>query len=90
MVLVQLERQSSETITHFEEAVKISPSVASCHLLSGGEDYLLILLARDLQDFERIHRQELTKLPGVSRMQSLFGLREVVARRVPPAALKCS
>jgi len=87
MVLIQLEKQSTDTLAAFEDAVRASPSVLSCHLLSGAEDYLLSLRARDLNDFERIHRDELSKLPGVTRMQSLFSLREVLSRTASPAML---
>lgn len=87
MVLIQLERQSRDTLSAFEDAIARCPSVMSCHLLSGSEDYLVTLRARDLADFERIHRSELSELPGVARMQSLFSLREVVSRPAPPALL---
>lgn len=85
LVLIQLERQSSAMLTAFEAAIARCPSVVNCHLLSGGEDYVVMLRARDLRDFERIHRTELSELPGVVRMQSLFSLREIVGQRVPPA-----
>jgi DNA-binding Lrp family transcriptional regulator len=86
-VLIQLERQSQQVLTDFESAVGRCPSVVACYLLSGGEDYLVILRTRDLADFERVHRTELSELPGVARMQSLFTLREVVSRPAPPALL---
>ncbi len=89
MVLIQLQGQRSQMLSEFEMAVAACPSVESCHLLSGGEDYIIILRARDLKDFERIHRMELSQLPGVSRMQSLFSLREVVSHRTPPAIFTC-
>jgi DNA-binding Lrp family transcriptional regulator len=41
------------------------------------------VLARDIQDFERIHRTELSRLPRVARVQSSFALREIVNRAVP-------
>ena len=88
MVLIQLEAQSRRILAAFEDAVCQCPSILSCHLLSGSEDYLLSLRARDLQDFERIHREELANLPGVSRMQSLFTLREVLDRTTSPAMLR--
>ena len=87
MVLIQLERQSQLVLAEFETAIRQCPSVVSCYLLSGGEDYLVILRTRDLPDFERVHRTELSELPGVARMQSLFTLREVVSRPAPPALL---
>lgn len=89
LVLIRLERQSSAMLSVFEAAVARCPSVVNCHLLSGGEDYVVVLRARDLKDFERIHRTELSELPGVVHMQSLFSLREVVAQRVPPALFTC-
>jgi DNA-binding Lrp family transcriptional regulator len=85
IVLIGLERQSGRMLTDFEDAVARCPSVVSCHLLSGSEDYVVMLRARDLRDFERIHRTELSQLPGIVRMQSLFSLREVVPNRIPPA-----
>ena len=54
-------------------------------LMSGSDDYLLIVLARDIEDFERIHRTEVSRLPHVSRIQSNFALREIINRAVPPA-----
>ena len=51
--------------------------------MSGSDDYLLIVLVRDIEDFERIHRTELSRLPHVSRIQSNFALREVVNRTAP-------
>jgi len=88
MVLIQLERQRQSTLTAFEEAIGRCPSVTSCYLLSGSEDYLVTLRIRDLADFERIHRVELSELPGVARLQSLFSLREVVSRPAPQALLE--
>jgi DNA-binding Lrp family transcriptional regulator len=85
MVLIQLERQTAEVLDAFEDAIVRCPSVVSCHLVSGGEDYLVTLRASGLADFERIHRMELAELPGVVRMQSLFALREVVNRPAPPS-----
>lgn len=88
VVRIQLESQKSEAFAEFEAAVQACPSVVQVFLLSGGEDYLLILNARDLRDFERVHREELSALPRVARMQSHFALREVVRRPIAPALLR--
>jgi DNA-binding Lrp family transcriptional regulator len=47
--------------------------------MSGQFDYLLRVIARDAEDYELIHRQKLTRLPGVQRIQSSLALREVKA-----------
>jgi len=58
--------------------------VVRCFLMSGSDDYIVIVMARDIEDFERIHRTELSRLPQVARIQSSFAMREVVNRAVPP------
>lgn len=84
MVTITLDSQSDEALDAFERAAAASPSVLRCHLMSGRDDYLLIVLARSLEDYERIHRQEIATLPRVARIETAFALREVVNRAVPP------
>ncbi len=50
----------------------------------GTADYLLKIVAEDTEDFARIHRQYLTRLPGVAQMQSSFALRTVVRTTALP------
>jgi Lrp/AsnC family leucine-responsive transcriptional regulator len=53
------------------------PDVMECHLMAGTADYLLKVVAQDSEDFARIHRQYLARLPGVAQMQSSFALKTV-------------
>ena len=71
----------------FEEAIASAPSVVSCHLMSGEDDYLVTVLARDLADFERIHKEQLSRLPGVVRLKSSFALRNVANKPLPASCL---
>ena len=50
-------------------------------------DYLVQVQARDMEDYERIHNQHLSRLPGVVRLHSSFAMRSVIARGVSPAVL---
>ena len=45
--------------------------------MTGEFDYLLRVVVADTEDFERIHSQQLTRLPGVARVHSSFALRTV-------------
>jgi DNA-binding Lrp family transcriptional regulator len=85
VVRITLDSQSDEALTAFERGVLDCPSVVRCFLMSGSDDYVVIVLARDIEDFERIHRTELSRLPRVARLESSFALREVVNRAVPPS-----
>jgi len=80
MVEISLDSQSDEAFTAFESAVVGIAAVQSCYLMSGEMDYLLRVVARNIEDFERIHRRVLSKLPHVDRMHSAFTLREVISR----------
>jgi len=89
MVVVQisLESQSEELLAAFEKAAAAAPSIVSCYMMSGQDDYFITVLARDLADFERIHKQQLSRLPGVARLHSSFVLREVTSRSLPVSSL---
>ncbi len=88
IVTITLEKQSEDVLAAFEKAVARCPDVISCHLMSGNEDYLLQVGARGIEDFERIHKQYLSRLPGVARIHSSFAMREVVRRTIPETALR--
>ena len=76
-VHVTLTHQDQTDLDTFEEAVRAIPEVMECYLMTGDFDYLLRVVVSDAADFERIHRHQLTQLPGVSRVQSSFALRTV-------------
>jgi len=87
IVQISLKSQSEDLLKAFEEAIASAPSVVSCHLMSGEDDYLVTVLARDLADFERIHKEQLSRLPGVARLKSSFALRQVANKPLPASCL---
>ena len=74
---ITLSAQADEVLQAFEKAVARIPDVLECHLMAGSADYLLKVVAGNTDDFARIHRQHLARLPGVAQMQSSFALRTV-------------
>ena len=76
-VEIRLLAQADEVLDNFEKAVARIPDVLECHLMAGTADYILKVVAENTEDFARIHRQHLTRLPGVAQMQSSFALRTV-------------
>lgn len=80
---IALKSQSEGDLNEFEQAVLGCESVIQCYLMSGSDDYLIVLLVRDLPDYERVHKTQLSRLPHLSRIQSSFAMREVVRRTLP-------
>ncbi|MGB0684087.1 MAG: Lrp/AsnC family transcriptional regulator [Magnetovibrionaceae bacterium] len=76
-VAISLAAQSQEALQGFEAAVAASPDIRECYLTAGSADYMLRIAARNMADYDRIHRDTLSRLPGVSSMQSTFAIRDV-------------
>lgn len=77
-VEITLQGQADDLLDAFEREVARVPDILECHLMAGTADYLIKIMAEDTEDFARIHRQFLSRLPGVRQMQSSFALRTVV------------
>lgn len=78
IVQITLERQTDDFLRRFDAAVRKCPEVRECYLLSGSSDYLLRVVAHDPADYDRIYKDQLSRLPGVVRIQSSFAIRSVV------------
>jgi Lrp/AsnC family leucine-responsive transcriptional regulator len=76
-VEITLTNQSEDCQDAFETAVRQCPDVMECYLMSGDADYLLRIAAADANDYERIHKTYLSRLPGIARIRSNFALRPV-------------
>ncbi len=76
-VQIGLHREEERDLAAFENAVKSIPEVMECFLMTGEFDYLVRVVVADMADFERLHRDELTRLPGVARVNSSVAIRTV-------------
>ncbi|SCZ49296.1 transcriptional regulator, AsnC family [Epibacterium ulvae] len=85
-VEITLSGQADEVLDAFERAVALIPDVLECHLMAGTADYILKVVAENTDDFARIHRRFLARLPGVAQMQSSFALRTVFKTTALPVA----
>ena len=83
-VEITLRGQTEDVLDAFEKAVTRIPNVLECHLMAGAADYLLKVVAENTEDFARIHREYLSRLPGVTQMQSSFALRTVLSTTALP------
>lgn len=77
-IRVTLEGQSAAVLGAFEAAVRRSKHITSCHLMAGQYDYMLVVRAADIDDYGHLHQNELSRLPGVTRLETSFALRDVL------------
>ena len=76
-VSIQLARQVDQSLERFEAAIASFPEVVDCWLMTGNRDYLLRVVTRGLASFEAFLTGRLTKVPGVSNIESSIPLRRV-------------
>lgn len=81
-ISVTLERQVRKALDAFEAGVTKMPEVMSGFLMSGGSDYLLRAVVRDLDHYRDL-LENLTRLSGVAHIQSSFALNAFVNRASP-------
>ena len=83
-VSITLSSQAQDVLATFEAAVAEAPEIVECHLMTGQADYIVRLVASDVDDLERLHAKVLTRLPGVARLNSSIALRSIVRRTALP------
>ncbi|MDR7305977.1 Lrp/AsnC family transcriptional regulator [Rhodoferax saidenbachensis] len=77
--------QHGEEITaNFERQVRACPNVLDCHNITGEADFLLKVVAKDLDDYSRFVERFLRQLPGVLSIRSSISLREMKAAKGLP------
>lgn len=81
-VSVTLEKQIRTALDAFEARIATLPEVMSGFLMSGGSDYLLRCVVRDL-DHYRDFLDIMTNISGVAHIQSSFALKAVINRAAP-------
>ncbi|HWI87549.1 MAG TPA: Lrp/AsnC family transcriptional regulator [Sphingomonas sp.] len=88
LVDITLSTQVEEELALFERAVAQIDGIVECMLVSGEHDYRLKIICRDLDDYERLHREHLGRLPRVMTISSSFALRAVPTRSEADALFK--
>lgn len=78
IVGVVLERSTPESFAAFEAAVLKLPFILDCHETAGEFDYFLKVRVADLKGFNRLHSEQLLKLPAVRQLRTFFVLKEVI------------
>ena len=73
--MVSLKSQAEEDLKAFEDHVNSLPDVRECHMLNGEIDFILKILARDLQSFQELLTKELTSAANVSSVKTSLTIR---------------
>ena len=83
-VSVMMESHNQEMARTFEQRLLQIPEIVACHNVSGRYDFLLEVVAKDLESFGEFAREVLQTLPAVKEIYSSFSFKSVKPSRVIP------
>lgn len=83
-VSVMMESHSQDTARAFEQRLLAIPQIVACHNVSGRYDFLLEVVAKDLESFGEFAREVLQTLPAVKEIYSSFSFKSVKPQRMIP------
>ena len=79
---ITLDKQTRHNFTEFEERVTQFPEVVECHIVSGGFDYLLKVITKDMESYNQFHQQKLSVMSSVAHIHSFFVMSEIKSTTV--------
>lgn len=76
---VRLTAQGRERIDEFAERIRSFPEVLECYVIMGAIDFLLRVVASDIDAYERFFFHKLSRVPGIQEISSMVALSEIKA-----------
>lgn len=85
LVHISMDRHTPERFNHFESTVAALPEVLECLLITGQDaDYQLKVVVRDMDAYQELLLNKITRIEGVTGVHSSFVLRRVVSKTSLP------
>jgi len=85
LIHIAMDRHTPERFANFDAAVNALPEVLECLLITGQDaDYQLKVIVRDMDAYQDLLLNKITRIEGVTGVHSSFVLREVVNRTAKP------
>lgn len=81
---VKLNAHGRSNLTEFAEAMRGFPEVLECHVLMGTVDFMLRIVTRDIEAYERFFFEKLSQVPGIQEVNSIVALSEIKSTTTLP------
>jgi Lrp/AsnC family transcriptional regulator len=81
---VKLNAHGRANLDEFTTAIRAFPEVLECFVLMGPVDFMLRIIAKDIEAYERFFFDKLSRLPGVQEINSTVALSEIKSTTALP------
>ena len=72
---VSLDNHHLDTLNAFNEIIQSCPEIQECHYVTGGCDYLLKIVSKDMEAYEQLLSNKLLKIPCIRSVSTMFSLK---------------
>ena len=79
-VFVNLEKNTKENGKSFEAGINLLPEVIECSVVAGRHDYVLKVVARSLEDYDRFMKESLAEVTPIADLESMIILNQSLYR----------
>ncbi len=85
LIHISMDRHTPERFANFETKIRALPEVLECLLITGQDaDYQLKVIVKDMDDYQELLLNKITRIEGVSGVHSSFVMRNAVDKMVLP------
>ncbi len=77
LISVSLSEHSTETIRPFEKAVKKIPNILTCYHVTGRFDYIIQVVAKNLNHLGLLVKEHIASIPGVGKTETFIVFSEI-------------
>lgn len=84
VINVSLQSQEQSQLQIFQQRIALCDEVMECYLMTGRSDYMLRVVVPDLEHYEHFLVEKLTRIPGISNIQSSFALKQLIYKTELP------
>jgi DNA-binding Lrp family transcriptional regulator len=84
IIQITLTRQVENAIVNFKQEINSIPEIMECYQVTGSADYVLIVIMKDIRDFESLISQKLSKMEEIGQMQTMIVLAKLKDSKVLP------
>ena len=83
-VTLEQERPLSSVLDEFKKLVLAAPEVMQCYHITGNADFILIIAAKDMQEYEALTHRLFIDNQSVRRFQTSFVISKIKSRTIVP------
>jgi Lrp/AsnC family transcriptional regulator, leucine-responsive regulatory protein len=84
IIQITLTRQIENAIANFKKEINKIPEIMECYQVTGNADYILIVMLKDIRDFEALISQRLSKMEEIGQMQTMMILSKIKDSKILP------